>query len=103
MFIEAFGDVLKAATLYEADKGGSLGVGVAICFKSVSENEFPRTPGCHAVDVDGGFFLRPREHNRCHVIQIVTINPHIPYIPNWLINWVLTRFAYVSQSRICFT
>ena len=92
-------DVVDSAKLFQKSDG--LGVGVAVYFKPTAPNSnYPRSANCHAVDVTGGLFLRPRGPNHTHVIQVVTIDPRISFLPKWLIDWVIVNFAYKVLTRL---
>ena len=94
MHITGLGDTLDARKL--VGPHSSLGAGVAIYLAPASREDFPRTPGCHPVDLTGGYWFEPcgARGEKTRVVNVATIDPHA-FLPQWFLNFVIANIAYL--------
>lgn len=96
--VVAYGDVVDCSQLVGSDEPR---YGVAVCLKPAPENEVERTKGRHQVDVLGGWFIEALDQDSTHLTLIARIDPHMKYMPNWAVNFVVRNLAYLFIPMVC--
>lgn len=90
--INAYGDMVDMQPLLGVRRRG-----VAVYLKPA--DGYPRTKGRHHITVCGGFFIEARADGS-YVTMIIRADPHLRYLPTWLVNFVVKNLAYLFVPMI---
>ena len=86
---EAYGDTCDASALLP---GAAPRRGVAIYMRDAPD--LPKTPGRHRISLAGGWFFEEVEGGT-RVSLVVRVDPRTPFLPSWLVNWVVKNVIFL--------